>query len=114
MTIKGRDLTNGLPKEIVVTEREVAYSMAEPVGAIIDAVSAAVEETVPELAADIVDRGIMLTGGGALLHKLDRVLRNATRLPVSIADNPLSCVALGTGAALEQKRSFTNVFISAS
>jgi len=114
MTIKGRDLTNGLPKEILVTEREVVYSMAEPVGAIIDAVSAAVEETVPELAADIVDRGIMLTGGGALLHKLDRVLRNATRLPVSIADNPLSCVALGTGAALEQKRSFTNVFISAS
>jgi rod shape-determining protein MreB len=114
MTIKGRDLTNGLPKEIVVTEREVAYSMAEPVGAIIDAVSAAVEETVPELAADIVDRGIMLTGGGALLHNLDRVLRNATRLPVSIADNPLSCVALGTGAALEQKRGFTNVFISAS
>ena len=114
MPIKGRDLTDGLPKEIVITEREVAHSLAEPVGAIINAVSAAVEETVPELAADIVDRGIMLTGGGALLHNLDRVLRNATRLPVSIAENPLTCVALGTGAALEQKRSFTNVFISAS
>src|SRR3954451_9024182 len=106
MPIKGRDLTDGLPKEIVITEREVAHSLAEPVGAIIDAVSAAVEETVPELAADIVDRGIMLTGGGALLHNLDRVLRNATRLPVSIAENPQSCVALGTGAALEHKKSF--------
>ena len=68
----------------------------------------------PELAADIVDRGIMLTGGGALLHNLDRVLRNATRLPVSIADNPLSCVALGTGAALEHKKALQKVFLSAS
>ena len=104
MEIRGRDLMIGVPKEIVVSERQIAESLAEPVGAIIDAVKAALEHTAPELAADIVDRGIVMTGGGALLSNLDYVLRYATGLAVTIADDPLSCVALGTGAALENTK----------
>jgi len=94
--IKGRDLMNGVPKEIVITERQVAESLAEPVGQIIEGVKTALEHTAPELAADIVDKGIVMTGGGALLSNLDFVLRHATGLPVTIADDPLSCVVLGT------------------
>ncbi len=109
ITIKGRDLMNGVPKEITLTEADVAESLAEPVGAIIDAVKVALEHTAPELAADIVDKGIVLTGGGALLSNLDFVLRHSTGLPVSIADDPLSCVALGTGRALEEMRRLRSV-----
>src|SRR5246127_3132780 len=90
MEIKGRDLMNGVPKELVIAERQIAESLAEPVGAIIEAVKVALEATPPELAADIVDKGILLTGGGSLLAGLDRVLREETGLPVSIADDPLS------------------------
>jgi rod shape-determining protein MreB len=106
MTIKGRDLMNGVPKEIVITQRQIAESLAEPVGAIVEAVKVALEHTAPELAADIVDKGIVLTGGGALLGNLDFVLRHSTGLPVSIADEPLSCVALGTGRVLEDMKHF--------
>ena len=102
MEIKGRDLMNGVPKEIMISQRQIAESLAEPVGAIIDAVKVALENTAPELAADIVDKGIMLTGGGALLQNLDMVIRQATGLPVSIAEDPLTCVALGAGRALEE------------
>jgi len=102
MEIKGRDLMNGVPKELVMSERQIAESLAEPVGAIIEAVKVALEHTAPELAADIVDKGIVLTGGGALLGNIDFVLRHSTGLPVSIADDPLSCVVLGTGRALEE------------
>ena len=109
MTIKGRDLMNGVPKEIVVTQRQIAESLAEPVGAIIDAVKVALENTAPELAADIVDKGIVLTGGGALLGNLDYVLRHATGLPVSIADEPLSCVVMGTGRCLEEMKTLKHV-----
>ncbi|MCH8111945.1 MAG: rod shape-determining protein [Proteobacteria bacterium] len=109
MQIKGRDLMNGVPKELVINQRQIAESLAEPVGAIIEAVKVALEHTAPELAADIVDKGIVLTGGGALLGNLDMVLRNATGLPVSIADEPLSCVALGTGRALEELKSLRGV-----
>jgi len=109
LDIKGRDLMNGVPKEIVVTQRQIAESLAEPVGAIIDAVKVALENTAPELAADIVDKGIVLTGGGALLGNLDFVLRHATGLPVSIADEPLSCVAMGTGRCLEEMRTLKQV-----
>ena len=84
----------------------------EPVGAIVEAVKVALENTAPELAADIVDKGIVLTGGGALLTNLDFVLRHATGLPVSIADDPLSCVALGTGRCLEEMRVLKNVLIN--
>ena len=101
MEIKGRDLINGVPKEVILTERQVAESLSEPVGGIIDAVKTALENTAPELAADIVDRGVMLTGGGALLGDLDLALRERTGLAVSIADQSLNCVALGTGKALE-------------
>jgi len=103
VTIKGRDLLNGVPKEITITERQIAESLAEPVGHIVEGVRVALEQTAPELAADIVEKGIVLTGGGALLSNLDFVLRHATGLPVTIADDPLKCVALGTGQALEEK-----------
>jgi rod shape-determining protein MreB and related proteins len=112
MDIKGRDLMNGVPKEIVITERQISESLAEPVGSIVEAVKVALEHTAPELAADIVDKGIVLTGGGALLGNLDFVLRHATGLPVSIADDPLSCVALGTGRALEEMKTLKNLLIN--
>ena len=101
MEIKGRDLMNGVPKELVITERQIAESLPEPVSAIVEAVKVALENTAPELAADIVDKGIVLTGGGALLANMDTVLRQATGLPVSVAEDPLLCVALGTGHAVE-------------
>jgi rod shape-determining protein MreB len=113
MEIKGRDLMNGVPKELIISERQIAESLAEPVAAIVEAVKVALEHTAPELAADIVDKGIVLTGGGALLSNLDYVLRYATGLPVSIADDPLSCVALGSGRALEEMKMLRNVVINA-
>ncbi len=113
MEIKGRDLMNGEPKELIISERQIAESLAEPVAAIVEAVKVALEHTAPELAADIVDKGIVLTGGGALLSNLDYVLRYATGLPVSIADDPLSCVALGSGRALEEMKTLRNVVINA-
>ena len=111
--IKGRDLMNGVPKEIVINERQISESLAEPVGAIIEAVKNTLENTAPELAADIVEKGIMLTGGGAQLNNLDLVLRHATGLPVSIAEEPLTCVVLGTGRTLEEMRSLRQVLHSA-
>jgi rod shape-determining protein MreB len=109
MSIKGRNLISGVPEEIVLSQRQVAESLADPVTAIVDAVRVALEHTAPELAADIVDKGIVLTGGGALLHNLDLVLRHATGLPISIADEPLSCVVLGTGKALEDVKALSHV-----
>ena len=99
--VKGRDLLNGIPKEIVINQDQIADALSEPVAAIVEAVRLALENTAPELAADIVDQGIVLTGGGALLEGIDIVLREATGLHVTIADDPLTCVALGTGRALE-------------
>ena len=110
--IKGRELMNGVPKEIAIGQKQIAESLAEPVGAIVEAVKVALEATPPELAADIVDKGIVLTGGGALLTNLDQVLRDETGLPVSIADDALSCVALGTGKALEHIRTMKHVLSS--
>ena len=112
MEIKGRDLMNGVPKELIISERQIAESLAEPVGAIVEAVKVALEHTEPELAADIVDKGIVLTGGGGLLSNLDFVLRHATGLPVSLADDPLSCVVLGTGRALEEMKRLKDVLTS--
>ncbi|PZQ60115.1 MAG: rod shape-determining protein [Sphingomonas taxi] len=102
--IKGRDLVNGVPKEIQINQAQIAEAVSEPVAAIVDSVRIALENTAPELAADIVDQGIVLTGGGALLQGLDEVLRDETGLPVTIADDPLVCVAVGTGRALEDPR----------
>ena len=109
MEIKGRDLMNGVPKELVISERQIAESLAEPVSAIVESVKVALEHTAPELAADIVDKGIVLTGGGALLGNVDLVLRHATGLPVTLADEPLSCVALGTGRCLEEMKTLKSV-----
>ncbi|GEQ97870.1 rod shape-determining protein [Iodidimonas gelatinilytica] len=103
LEIKGRDLMNGVPKEITINQLQIAEALTEPVGAIIEGVKVALEQTAPELAADIVDQGIVLTGGGALLADLEKVLREATGLPVSVADEPLTCVALGTGRSLEEE-----------
>ncbi len=111
MEIRGRDLMNGVPKEIIITERQVSEALAEPVGQIIEGVKVALEHTAPELAADIVDKGIVMTGGGSLLTNLDFVLRHATGLAVTLADDPLSCVALGTGHALEEPKVLRNVLI---
>ena len=99
--VKGRDLVVGVPKEIAISQGQIAEALSEPVSAIVEGVRMALENTAPELAADIVDQGIVLTGGGALLSGIDEVLRQATGLPVTVADNPLTCVALGTGRALE-------------
>lgn len=101
MEIKGRDLMNGVPKELGLTEAQIAEALAEPVSQIVEAVKVALECTPPELSADIVDKGIVLTGGGAMLRNLDIVLSQATGLPVFVADEPLISVALGTGKVLE-------------
>jgi rod shape-determining protein MreB and related proteins len=110
--VKGRDLTSGVPREIVVSQRQMAEALAEPVIAIVEAVKVALENTPPELAADIVDKGIVLTGGGALLTRLDEVLRDFTGLPVTVAEDALSCVALGTGRALEEMKRLRQVLSS--
>ncbi len=110
--IKGRDLMNGVPREIRVTEAMIAEALAEPVEQIVTAVKVALEATPPELAADIVDKGIMLTGGGALLRNLDTELRNRTGLPIMIADDPLSCVVRGSGAVVENLKKWTSVLTS--
>jgi rod shape-determining protein MreB len=101
MDIRGRDLVTGLPKTFTITASEISQALADTVGAIVDAVKVTLEKSPPELAADIMDRGIVLTGGGALLRNLDRLLSNETGMPVIVADNPLDCVAIGTGKALD-------------
>jgi len=110
MHVKGRDLITGLPKEINISQRQIAEALAEPVAQIIDTIKKALEQTPAELAADIVERGIMLTGGGCLLGNLDKVLRRATSLPISIAEDPLLCVVMGTGRALEEKSNLSDIF----
>ena len=101
--IKGRDLVNGVPKEISINQGQIAEALSEPIGTIIEGVRIALENTAPELAADIVDQGIVLTGGGALIAGLDEALSDETGLPVTVAEDPLACVAIGTGRALEDE-----------
>ncbi|MEN8135049.1 MAG: rod shape-determining protein [Thermodesulfobacteriota bacterium] len=101
MEVKGRDLVSGVPKTLTMDSSEIKAAISEPIDAIIEAVKVALEIIPPELSADIVDRGIVLTGGGALLHNLDKRLREETGLPIIIADDPLSSVVLGSGKALE-------------
>ena len=100
MEIKGRDLIEGIPKTLTITDAEIREALQEPVSIIVNAVRVALERTPPELSADIVDRGIVLTGGGSLLKNLDRLLREETGLPVSVAEDPLCSVVLGTGKML--------------
>ncbi|MCC6579371.1 MAG: rod shape-determining protein [Phycisphaeraceae bacterium] len=101
MEVRGRDMISGLPRKTVITSAEVRIALQEPIGAIIAAVSRTLERAEPELAADLVENGIVLAGGGALLRSLDRVISEATGLNVRIAENPLQCVALGTSIYLE-------------
>src|SRR5690606_11004154 len=108
MEIRGRDLLTGLPKTIEITAAEISGALHDTVYAIIDAVKNTLERTPPELSADIMDRGIVLTGGGALLHNMDKVLSQETDMPVLIADEPLDCVAIGTGKALDHIHLFKN------
>lgn len=100
-TIKGRDLLTGLPKNVEITSEEIVDALSEPVTAIVEAVKTCLEKTPPELAADIMDRGIIMAGGGSLLRNLDRLIADQTGIPVHLAEDPLSCVALGTGKVLE-------------
>jgi len=111
--IKGRDLASGVPKEIEMNQTQIAEALTEPVHSIIDGVRSALEDTPPELAADLVDMGVVLTGGGALLESMDDAIRDATGLPVTVADEALSCVALGSGKALESESSFEPILTSA-
>ncbi len=101
MEIRGRDLVTGLPKTIEITSQEIADALKESVAAIIEGVKKTLEQTPPELSADVMERGIVLTGGGALLKNLDKVISDQTSMPVFIAENPLDCVAIGTGMALD-------------
>lgn len=101
MNIRGRDLVSGLPKTIEISSKEICEAMREQVYGILDAIKSTLEKTPPELAADIMESGIMLTGGGALLDGLDKLIAIETGMPVNIAENPLDCVALGTGKALD-------------
>lgn len=111
LEIKGRDLLDGIPKNITITSEEIRKSIAEQVDSIVQAVRIALEQTPPELAADIVDRGIVLTGGGALLKGLDQLLRDQTNLPITVVDDPLSTVVMGTGKALDNINILKNVYI---
>jgi rod shape-determining protein MreB len=101
MEIRGRDLITGLPKVIEIGEDEIREALSEPVASIVDAIKTNLEKTPPELAADIMDKGIMLTGGGALLRGLDKLIHNETHMPIHIAESPLDCVAVGAGKALD-------------
>src|SRR5438132_13098848 len=112
--IRGRDLVTGLPKTIMVSSEEIRRAVEEPVNAIVDAVKATLDRTPPELAADIMDKGIVLTGGGALLKGLDERLKHETGMPVHLTENPLSCVAIGTGKCLEEFEALKPMLIASS
>jgi rod shape-determining protein MreB len=113
MEVKGRDLIDGIPKTIMVTDEEIREALREPVVAIVDTVRTCLERSPPELAADIVDKGIVLTGGVALLRGLDLLLRQETDLPITVADDPLTCVALGVGKVLDELNLLKKVAIPA-
>jgi rod shape-determining protein MreB and related proteins len=99
--VRGRDMLTGLPKTIIISSEEVRHALEEPVGQILDAIRSTLDKTPPELAADIMDRGIVLAGGGALLAGLDERLRHETQMPAQLAESPLTCVAVGSGRSLE-------------
>ncbi|MBI1363124.1 MAG: MreB/Mrl family cell shape determining protein [Proteobacteria bacterium] len=109
MEIKGRDLVNGVPRFMKVNQAEIAEALSEPINQIIEGIKVALERTPPELAADIVDRGIVMSGGGAQLVGFDELLRKVTGLPVSIAEDPMTCVAVGSGKILEEMKTLSQV-----
>ena len=113
MSITGRNLAEGIPETFTINSEQIFEAMKDPLYGMVRAIRNALELSPPELAADLVDMGIVLTGGGALLEKMDDALRDATGLPVTIADEPLSCVAIGSGKALESENSFLPILSSA-
>ncbi len=113
MEIRGRDLVTGLPKTVTINSTQILEALREPVNNIVDSIKLTLEKTPPELAADIMGRGIMLTGGGALLDGIDDLVKHETGIPVFVADNPLDCVALGTGKVVEEMETLKRVAISA-
>ena len=113
MEVLGRDLVNGVPKELTLNQAQISEALTEPVSQIVEAVKVALEKTPPELAADIVDKGIVLTGVGALLSKMDFILQQATGLPVAVPEDPLTCVVRGTGRCLDEMKTLKNVLIGA-
>lgn len=110
--VRGRDLVTGLPRTVLLSSQDTRVAMAEPTGAIVDRVKSVLERTPPELAGDIMEYGIVLTGGGSLLHGLDDLLRSETGVPIHVADDPISCVAVGTGRALEQFDTYAHHFMA--
>jgi len=111
MEIKGRDLVAGIPKTLRLTSEEVREALSEPISAIVDALKLALEQTPPELAADIVDRGIVMTGGGSLLKGLDTLLKDETNLPINLVDDPLLCVVLGAGKVLDNVHTYDRILM---
>ena len=114
MTVRGRDLTNGVPREMILTEKQISESLSEPVSQIVDAVRVALEAAPPELSSDIVERGIVLSGGSSQLKNLDMVIKSVTGLPVYVADNPLLCVVNGIGKVLCDLKTFKGVLFKQS
>ena len=112
MEIRGRDLNTGLPRNITITSTQIMESLKESIGRIVETVKLTLEKTPPELAADLVEKGIVLTGGGALLKNLDKLLSKETNMPVYIADEPLECVVRGTGKVMEELERLKPVLIS--
>ena len=110
--LRGRDLITGLPRTVILPAEEIRKALEEPIQAIVDAVKSTLDRTPPELSGDIMDRGIMLTGGGALLRGLDERLRHETGMPVVIAENPLNCVVLGSGRTVEEFEALNRVLVS--
>ncbi len=109
MEVKGRDIVSGIPKTVRISSAEVREAIQEPIAAVVDAVRQALERTPPELASDIVDRGIVMTGGGALLRGLDSLLRENTNLPINVDEEPLTCVVRGTGRILDDPEKYRGV-----
>ncbi|WP_196763000.1 rod shape-determining protein, partial [Acidithiobacillus ferrooxidans] len=110
MEVRGRNLAEGVPRTFTITSNEILEALQEPLGAIVGAIRLALEQTPPELAGDIAERGMVLTGGGALLRDLDRLIMEETALPVIVAEDPLTCVARGSGRALEELELLGEVF----
>jgi rod shape-determining protein MreB len=112
MEVKGRDVVSGIPKVLELTSAEVKEALTEPLNSIVDVVRTTLERTPPELSSDIVDKGVVLTGGGALLKNLDVLLRNAVNLPITVIDDPLSTVVLGSGKLLDDRELLREVALS--
>jgi rod shape-determining protein MreB len=110
--VSGRDLVTGLPKELSISSMEIREALREPVNSVVDSIKLTLEKTPPELAADIMERGIMLAGGGALLQGLDKLIAEETGIPVFVAEQPLDCVVMGTGKVLEEIDTLSNVLLS--